>query len=95
MATLMKGTVVLRDESVHEFAAGPRERIKAERALKVQPADLQAGKIGEEYVAFLVFESLRRDGVIPASSSFDEFIEDLLFDYEVDAEGESEAQPEN
>jgi hypothetical protein len=95
MATLMKGTVVLADGVEHSFTAGPRERIKAERYLKISAADLQAGNIGEEYIAFLVFESLKREGTIDAGVSFDDFINLHLADYEVDVQGESEAQPAN
>lgn len=95
MATLMKGTVDLADGTQHEFVSGPRERIKAERYFKISAADLQAGNIGEEYVVFLAFESLKRQKVIGAEVTFDEFIDSHLGDYEVETTGESEAQPEN
>lgn len=92
MATLIKGTVSLTDGTKETFAAGPRERIKAERVLKLNPQDLQDGKAGEEYLAFLIFESLKRVGKLEGVS-FDAFIDQHLEDYEVDENPESAAPP--
>lgn len=95
MATLVKGTVELTDGVEYAFVAGPRERIKAERQFRIKASDLQDGNIGEEYIVFLVFEALKRDKVVDVDVSFDEFVDVHLADYEVEVEGESEAQPEN
>lgn len=90
MATLIRGTVTLADGTVEQFVAGPRERIKAERGLKIKPSDVEAGNVGEEYIVFLVFESLKRDGKF-TDCSFDDFIDKHLGDYEVDTDPESAA----
>ena len=90
MATLIKGTAWLRDGSEERFVAGPRERIKAERALKVTPTDIEAGNVGEEYIAFLVYEALRRVGKL-GDVGFDAFIDEHFEDYKVDDDPESQA----
>lgn len=94
MATLLKGTIELTDGLERAFVAGPRERIKAERHFKVGAADLEKGNIGEEYIVFLAFEALKRQGDIDAQISFDDFVDLHLADYEVEVTGESQAQPE-
>lgn len=92
MSTLMKGTVTLTDGAEHAFVIGPRERIKAERQLGIKPADMKAGQVGEEYLSFLIYEALKREGIVTAKS-YDEFIDDLILDYEVDVDPESVTPP--
>ena len=89
-STLMKGSVTLADGSTHDWTAGPRERIKAERALGIKPSAITEGGIGEEYIAFLVWASLERQGI--TLGTFEEFL-DTLEDYEVSPNPESEAPP--
>lgn len=89
MSSLIKGTVTLTDETTHSFVAGPRERIKAERVLGVNAAEMRDGKVGESYLVFLIFESLKRTESIKDDIDFDSFIDELLFDYEVDVDPES------
>lgn len=91
-SSLMKGTVTLADGSAAPFVVGPRERIKAERTLNLKASDMQDGNIGEEYLAYLMFEAVKRSGAISAALTFDEFI-DQLEDYEVDADPQSETPP--
>ena len=88
MSTLMKGTVTLTDGAQHVFVVGPRERIKAERALGIKPSDMKNGEVGEEYLSFLIFEALKREKLITVES-YDEFIDTLILDYEVSADPES------
>ena len=94
MATLVKGSVTFADGTTHPFTAGPRERIKAERQLGIKTSDFSDGNVGEEYIVFLAYEGLKRDGTIPADRSFDDFIDADLGDYEVDVTGESQTPPE-
>jgi len=91
-STLMRGNVTLADGTTHEWTAGPRERIKAERALGTKLTDMKGGNIGEEYLAFVAWASLQRQGVAAAAGTFDEFL-DHLDDWEIDASAESEAPP--
>ena len=92
-SSVIRGTVTLTDGRTLPFAAGMRERIKAERALKVTAADLEAKQIGEEWIAFLMFESLRREGELE-NIGFEAFV-DMLVDYEMsdDDEGNAVAPP--
>lgn len=92
MSTLMKGTVTLTDGTEHVFVIGPRERIKAERALGIKPSDMKNGEVGEEYLSFLIYESLVRDGKLNGES-YDEFIDKFIADYEVSADPESVTPP--
>lgn len=93
MATLIRGKVTFQDGTVEVFVAGPRERIKAERSLGIKPSDVENGQVGEEYIAFLMYEALKRVGKVPASCTFDTFIDEQLGDYEVDNDPESGAPP--
>lgn len=88
MSTLMKGTVTLTDGTEHVFVVGPRERIKAERELGIKPADMRDGKVGEVYLSFLIYEALKRDDKVEGKT-YDQFIDDLILDYEVSADPES------
>lgn len=94
MSSLMKGSVTLADGSVVTWTAGPRERIKAERALNVKATDLQGGNVGEEYIVFLAYEGLKRAGAIASDLTFDAFIDEHLGDYEVSTDPESQTPPE-
>lgn len=86
-STVIKGNITFTDGRVVEWVAGPRERIKAERILKVRPSDLRDGNAGEEYFAFLIFEAVKREGEL-ANVTFDQFIEDYLADYDVSSDPE-------
>lgn len=93
-ATFMSGTVTLTDGSLHTWKAGPRERIKAERVLGIRVSRIAEEGFSEEYLAFLIFESLKRDGVeLVQGATFDAFIDQVLDDYEADASPESETPP--
>lgn len=94
MSSLMKGTVTLADGSEATWTAGPRERIKAERALAVRASDFETGNVGEEYIVFLAYEALKREGKIGADVTFDVFIDEHLGDYGVDDNPESLTPPE-
>lgn len=87
-SSLMKGTVTLTDSSKMAFAIGPRERIKAERELGVKVGDLKDGNVGEVYLAYLIFEAIRRDSRFEGVT-FDKWVDEHLADYEVDANPES------
>lgn len=91
-SSLMKGSVTLTDGSVLNWAAGPVERIRAERALGIKITDLSAGGFTEEYVVFLAWASLRRQRTDGIPEDFDAFL-DLLGEYDVEANPESEAPP--
>lgn len=93
MATsLMKGSVTLTDGTALDWTAGPVERIRAERALGIKVTDLAGGSVSEEYVVFLAWASLRRQKVDGIPDTFDGFLE-LLGEYDVEANPESEAPP--
>lgn len=92
-ATLMSGTVTLTDGSVHAWKAGPRERIKAERVLGIRVSRIAEEGFSEEYLAFLIYESLMRDGDLEPDCTFDLFIDQVLDDYEADASPESVTPP--
>jgi hypothetical protein len=87
-SSLMKGTVTLTDSSKVSFVIGPRERIKAERELGVKANDLKEGNVGEVYLAYLIFEAVRRGGRLEGVT-FDQFVDEHLADYEVEADPES------
>ncbi len=91
-SSLMKGSVTLTDGKTLPFVSGARERIRAERQLGVKAADMKDGNIGEEYLVFLMFEALRRDGHF-AEVSFDEFIDKHLSDYDVQTDPEPATPP--
>lgn len=88
----MKGSVTLTDGTVHHWAAGPVERIRAERALGVKITDLSQGGLGEEYIVYIAWAGLRRARIDGIPADFDAFL-DLLGDYDVEANPESEAPP--
>jgi hypothetical protein len=90
----MKGTITLADGSEATWTAGPRERIKAERALQVRASDFQSGNVGEEYIVYLAYEALKREGTIAADVTFDTFVDKHLQDYGVDDNPESQTPPE-
>lgn len=92
-SSLIKGHVTLTDGTELPFAAGPRERIKAERHFKINLRDLAAQEIGEEYMVYLAYLSLVHQGTIKPSVTFDNFLDENLGDYEVDADPESVAPP--
>ena len=92
MSTLMKGSVTLTDGSEHVFVVGPRERIKAERELGIKPSDMKNGEVGEAYLSFLIYEALKRENKVEGKT-YDQFIDDLILDYEVDANPESVTPP--
>jgi hypothetical protein len=93
MSSLMKGTVTLADGSEVTWTAGPRERIKAERALNVKASDLQNGDVGEEYIVYLAYEGLKREGKVASDLTYDAFLDEHLGDYEVSANPESQTPP--
>ena len=92
-SSLMKGSVTLTDGTTHEWVVGPRERIKAERALGIKLSDVKDGGLGEEYIAFIVYAALQRQKIIDSDVTFDTFIDDLIEDYGVDDNPESAAPP--
>lgn len=92
-SSLIKGHVTLTDGTELQFAAGPRERIKAERHFKINLRDLAAQEIGEEYMVYLAYLSLIHQGTIEAKVTFDQFLDENLGDYEVDNDPESVAPP--
>lgn len=94
MSSLMKGTITLADGSEATWTAGPRERIKAERALGVKASDFETGNVGEEYIVYLAYEALKREGKIGTEVTFDNFIDEHLGDYGVDDNPESPTPPE-
>lgn len=94
MSSLMRGTVTLADGSETTWTAGPRERIKAERALQVRASDFESGNVGEEYIVFLAYEALKREGKIGKDVTFDTFVDEHLGDYGVDDNPESLTPPE-
>lgn len=89
MSSLMKGSVTLTEGKTVPVVCGPRERITAERQLNVKITD--ATSVGEEYVVYLLFLALKRDGAIEGAVSFDEFIDKFLVDYEIETDPESAA----
>lgn len=92
MSTLIKGTVTLTGGATHGFVIGPRERIKAERALGIKPSDMKDGKVGEAYLSYLIFEALKREGEL-ADVDYDTFIDKHIADYEVASDPESQTLP--
>lgn len=94
-ANFMTGSITLSDGTTHEWRAGARERILAERHLKLTVQDLRAEAIGEEYVVVQVFASLQRDGVLPREMTFDTFLLEHFRDYEVVEDPELETPPGN
>lgn len=91
-SSLMKGSVTLTDGSTLPFVSGPRERVKAERVLGVKAVDMRDGKIGEEYLVFLMFEAVKRDGHL-VDVSFDDFIDKHLSDYDVQSDPDPATPP--
>ena len=87
-SSLIKGIVTLNDGTQVAFSAGPRERILAERHFKINLKSLQAQEIGEEYMVFLAYLALQKQGDIAKDTSFDKWLEDNLSDYEVDEDPE-------
>jgi hypothetical protein len=92
-SSLIKGHVTLTDGTELSFAAGPRERIKAERHFKINLRDLAAQEIGEEYMVYLAYLSLVHQGTLKANVTFDQFIDENLGDYEVSDDPELAAPP--
>lgn len=89
-SSLIKGIVTLNDGTQVAFSAGPRERILAERHFKINLRTLQAQEIGEEYMVFLAYLALVKQGDIEKSVTFDKWLEENLGDYEVDDDPESQ-----
>lgn len=89
---LIKGTAVDYDGGELPFKAGMAERIAAEDALGVTAADLEAGRVGEKYIAFIAFKALQRVGTLPPDATFEQFVKNTA-GVRVDSDPESEAPP--
>lgn len=86
---LIRGTVDINGEQL-QWKAGPRERIKAERALGIKLTKLEE-QFTEEYIAYLAYASLAHQGHRAASGTFDEFLEQLD-DYDLSEGDDPESQ---
>jgi hypothetical protein len=89
---LMRGVAVYHDGTEHPYTIGASEQIKAARRYPdIALADLDKSSMAIEFIAFLIFESLKRQGDV-SNVGFDTWCEGLA-DPGVsgDAEGESPA----